>query len=171
MRKLVKNGKSYHFRSLPKNNAVTEKTFRMIGQKRVFSRQLKIFGMIQRVQSLYLFLVVLLSAIMLTGGFISVYMMPLAILLIVIMLVSVVGIFMYKKRKQQRMLVIIAIFIDIVAIALGAYYLYLMKKGESNVMVLNFRIVIPVVNLILLLLASRGIKKDDDLVKSYDRLR
>ena len=87
------------------------------------------------------------------------------------MLVSVVGIFMYKKRKQQRMLVIIAIFIDIVAIALGAYYLYLMKKGESNVMVLNFRIVIPVVNLILLLLASRGIKKDDDLVKSYDRLR
>ncbi|MGI5913485.1 MAG: DUF4293 domain-containing protein [Bacteroidales bacterium] len=127
--------------------------------------------MIQRVQSLYLFLVVLLSAIMLTGGFISVYMMPLAILLIVIMLVSVVGIFMYKKRKQQRMLVIIAIFIDIVAIALGAYYLYLMKKGESNVMVLNFRIVIPVVNLILLLLASRGIKKDDDLVKSYDRLR
>jgi len=143
----------------------------MIGQKRVFSRQLKIFGMIQRVQSLYLFLVVLLSAIMLTGGFISVYMMPLAILLIVIMLVSVVGIFMYKKRKQQRMLVIIALFIDIVAIALGAYYLYLMKKGESNVMVLNFRIVIPVVNLILLLLASRGIKKDDDLVKSYDRLR
>lgn len=127
--------------------------------------------MIQRVQSLYLFLVVLLSAIMLTGGFISVYMMPLAILLIVIMLVSVVGIFMYKKRKQQRMLVIIAVFIDIVAIALGAYYLYLMKKGESNVMVLNFRIVIPVVNLILLLLASRGIKKDDDLVKSYDRLR
>ncbi|HHU35429.1 MAG TPA: DUF4293 domain-containing protein [Bacteroidetes bacterium] len=127
--------------------------------------------MIQRVQSLYLFLVVLLSAIMLTGGFISVYMMPLAILLIVIMLVSVVGIFMYKKRKQQRMLVIIALFIDIVAIALGAYYLYLMKKGESNVMVLNFRIVIPVVNLILLLLASRGIKKDDDLVKSYDRLR
>lgn len=127
--------------------------------------------MIQRVQSLYLFLVVILSAIMLTGGFISVYMMPLAILLIVIMLVSVVGIFMYKKRKQQRMLVIIAIFIDIVAIALGAYYLYLMKKGESNVMVLNFRIVIPVVNLILLLLASRGIKKDDDLVKSYDRLR
>ena len=87
------------------------------------------------------------------------------------MLVSVVGIFMYKKRKQQRMLVIIALFIDIVAIALGAYYLYLMKKGESNVMVLNFRIVIPVVNLILLLLASRGIKKDDDLVKSYDRLR
>ncbi len=69
------------------------------------------------------------------------------------------------------MLVIIALFIDIVAIALGAYYLYLMKKGESNVMVLNFRIVIPVVNLILLLLASRGIKKDDDLVKSYDRLR
>ncbi len=127
--------------------------------------------MIQRVQSLYLFLVVLLSAIMLTGGFISIYMMPLAILLIVIMLVSVVGIFMYKKRKQQRMLVIIALFIDIVAIALGAYYLYLMKKGESNVMVLNFRIVIPVVNLILLLLASRGIKKDDDLVKSYDRLR
>jgi hypothetical protein len=43
LRKLVKNGKSYHFRSLPKNNIVIEKTFRMIGQKRVFSRRLKIF--------------------------------------------------------------------------------------------------------------------------------
>jgi len=108
---------------------------------------------------------------MLMGGFISASMMPLAILLIVIMLVSVVAIFMYKRRKQQRMLVIIAVVIDIVAIALEAYYLYQAKNGQSNLMVLNFRVIIPVVNLILLLLASRGIKKDDDLVKSYDRLR
>lgn len=105
------------------------------------------------------------------GGFISASMMPLAILLIVIMLVSVVAIFMYKRRKQQRMLVIIAVVIDIVAIALEAYYLNQAKNGQSNLMVLNFRVIIPVVNLILLLLASRGIKKDDDLVKSYDRLR
>ena len=127
--------------------------------------------MIQRLQSLYLFLVVICSAIMLMGGYISTSMMPLAILLIVIMLISVIGIFMYKTRKQQRMLVFIAVFIDILAIGLEAYYLYLAKNGQNNVMVLNFRVGVPVVNLILLILASRGIKKDDDLVKSYDRLR
>ncbi len=122
-------------------------------------------------QTLYLFLVVICSAIMLMGGYISTSMMPLAILLIVIMLISVIGIFMYKTRKQQRMLVLIAVFIDILAIGLEAYYLYLAQNGQNNVMVLNFRVVVPVVNLILLILASRGIKKDDDLVRSYDRLR
>ncbi len=127
--------------------------------------------MIQRLQTLYLFLVVICSAIMLMGGYISTSMMPLAILLIVIMLISVIGIFMYKTRKQQRMLVLIAVFIDILAIGLEAYYLYLAQNGQNNVMVLNFRVVVPVVNLILLILASRGIKKDDDLVRSYDRLR
>jgi len=30
---------------------------------------------------------------------------------------------------------------------------------------------VPVIQLILVALAYRGIKKDDDLVKSYDRLR
>ena len=76
---------------------------------------------------------------------------------------------MYKRGNTSGCWVYL--FIDIVAKALEAYISYHDKKGESNVMVLNFRIVIPVVNLILLLLASRGIKKDDDLVKSYDRLR
>jgi hypothetical protein len=35
----------------------------------------------------------------------------------------------------------------------------------------TFRIAIPFVNLILLLMALRGIRKDEDLVKSYDRIR
>ena len=76
---------------------------------------------------------------------------------------------MYKKRTTADAGDNSSLY-RIVAIALGAHYLYLMKRERVMLWYL-IRIVIPVVNLILLLLASRGIKKDDDLVKSYDRLR
>jgi hypothetical protein len=35
----------------------------------------------------------------------------------------------------------------------------------------GFKIILPIVILVLSILAFRGIKKDDQLVKSYDRLR
>ena len=35
----------------------------------------------------------------------------------------------------------------------------------------GFPIIFPVVNLILLWLAHRGVKKDEDLIRSVDRLR
>ena len=69
------------------------------------------------------------------------------------------------------MLVHIAVFIDVAAIAFEVYYLYFGQSGHDTAGLLNFRLAIPVVNLIFLLLASRGISKDDKLVKSYDRLR
>ena len=86
------------------------------------------------------------------------------------MILSVIGIFMYKNRKRQRTIVISALIIDIAALALVAYY-YMASKQTGDTSVFNYRYLAPVLNLFFLILASRGIKKDDDLVKSYDRLR
>ncbi len=126
--------------------------------------------MIQRLQTVYLFLVVLFSAIILMGKSIAYIMMPFAILMTLIMILSVIGIFMYKNRKRQRTIVISALIINIAALALVAYY-YISSKQTGDTSAFNYRYLAPVLNLFFLILASRGIKKDDDLVKSYDRLR
>ena len=126
--------------------------------------------MIQRLQTVYLFLVVLFSAIILMGKSISYIMLPFAILMTLVMILSVIGIFMYKNRKRQRTIVNIALIINIAAMILVAYY-YFSSKQTGDTSAFNYRYFAPVLNLFFLILASRGIKKDDDLVKSYDRLR
>ncbi|MBP5708606.1 MAG: DUF4293 family protein, partial [Bacteroidales bacterium] len=73
--------------------------------------------MIQRLQTVYLFLVVLFSAIILMGKSIAYIMMPFAILMTLVMILSVIGIFMYKNRKRQRTIVISALIINIAALA------------------------------------------------------
>lgn len=127
--------------------------------------------MIQRLQTLYLFLVVLLTALMLMGGFVSYVMLPLAILLVIVMLLSVIGIFLYKKRKPQRNVVLVALILDVAAIVLEVVYVVSSAKSNDNTLLSNYKMVFPVINLIFLWLAARGIKKDEELVKSYDRLR
>lgn len=126
--------------------------------------------MIQRLQTVYLFLVVICSAIMIMGKSITYTMLPFAILMVLVMFLSVIGIFMYKNRKRQRSVVVAALIIDLAALALLAYY-FISESKTGSVSIFNYRYIAPILNLIFLILASRGIKKDDDLVKSYDRLR
>jgi len=108
---------------------------------------------------------------MLMGGYMSFSALPLAISLALVMVLSVVAIFLYKKRKIQRGVVLGAVAVDVISIVIGAAYLYASSREQKSPAILNIRVVLPLVNLVLLLLASRGIKRDDNLVKSYDRLR
>ena len=75
-------------------------------------------------------------------------------------------IFLYKNRKQQLWLTIAAI-----ALSAGNLVICFMetKKFSSGTFSLSavFALAVPV----LLLLAARGIWKDEKLVKSLDRLR
>jgi hypothetical protein len=49
--------------------------------------------------------------------------------------------------------------------------IYIIMTKYDSVIDPGFRMAIPLLQLIFSVLAWRGIKKDDDLVKSYDRLR
>jgi len=157
--------------------------------------------MIQRIQSIFLVLVVIVGVIAsfiplmglsgLEGDFImNLYKtisvndgsiltknMGVGVLQGIVMIVALVMIVMFKSRSLQiklGKLNILLIAIEIVAIVM---YSDLAKStiavvNPEDVMVsLKIGAIIPVLSLVLTYLAIRFIKKDDDLVRSADRLR
>jgi hypothetical protein len=155
--------------------------------------------MIQRIQSLYLLGIALLSIVFLWGDIINYSevadsaikltfstisretemqssvmvqrVLPLSILIILIPLLSMFTIFIYKRRTIQLVLAkILVALISLYIIALAGYSFFIINNYEAEI-ILGFKMLIPLVQLICSYLAYRGIKKDDDLVKSYDRLR
>jgi hypothetical protein len=155
--------------------------------------------MIQRIQSLFLFAAVVLQLVFISSslahflladsrlvdfyctGFISTSgttVSPIfnttviAIMSWAITLICISAIFLYKKRKLQMRICIYTILLIVCLIALLTFY-YLQFKADNAIQTSAFTLsmAIPVVNIIILLLAFRGIRKDEQLVKAYDRLR
>ncbi|MDQ0108038.1 protein of unknown function [Chitinophaga terrae (ex Kim and Jung 2007)] len=99
------------------------------------------------------------------------------VLYIIIILLSVVTIFLFKKRKLQFRLTIFNILFAIAALA----YQYVVVQNTANKLSQGGTTIVsasylpasflPIVVIILLFLAARGIYKDEKLIKSLDRLR
>ncbi len=151
--------------------------------------------MIQRIQTLYLLLVLILSGITLfsvQAGFVGNadaihYVLnykgifsgvnnvqnvwALSALCVLIPIIALITIFLYKKRILQIRLSIIN------SVLLAGYYgllfIYLWQAG--NVLnadwYLNIVTAFPLINIILTFLAIRAIGKDEALIKSLNRLR
>ena len=134
--------------------------------------------MIQRVQTLYLTLVVLLSAVLIYGvqastlglgfqGSTRVLVFGEGVLSV---LLAVGSIFWYRNRQNQfvinRLNLISQLFL------LGFFvYRSLNVSGEVATSEKGIGMLIPIFSIVFLVLANRAIKKDEDLVKSADRLR
>jgi hypothetical protein len=90
------------------------------------------------------------------------------ILIITIALIcaAVINIFLYKNRKLQGRISIIAILFSLLNIFL--YYKQTSKFAEGNY---DLTAVLALAIPIFFFMASRGIYKDEKLVKSLDRLR
>ncbi len=150
--------------------------------------------MIQRIQSVYLLLTTMLSILFLKGEILifsdssgsaihlnisGIYRgsdllerswLP-AIVIVIISLLSAIIIALFKKRKIQLLLSKILISM-ILGFILGlAFYVYALTSQFNARLIPGFMMTVPVLQLIFSFLAYRGIKKDDELVKSYDRLR
>jgi len=155
--------------------------------------------MIQRIQSVYLFLTTLMSLLFLNGNILrfinnsgsainialsgivsnsggqglevveSVW--PLTIITILVAAISLITIFLYRNRKQQLILTKLLIGLVVILILVVCFYSYVIITKYSGTFVPGFKMAIPPVMLILSMLAHRGIRNDDRLVKSYDRLR
>ena len=85
-------------------------------------------------------------------------------------LVSFISIFTYKKRKLQfvinRLNIILNFFL------LGVFvYRSLTLSGETLVSEKGIGVFLPIISIVFLVMANKAIKKDEDLVKSVDRLR
>jgi hypothetical protein len=85
-------------------------------------------------------------------------------------LLSLVSIFSFKNRKFQFVLGRLNIILNFILLGFFVYQL-LMPPGESHISEKGVGIFIPILSIVLLVLANKAIKKDEDLVKSVDRLR
>jgi hypothetical protein len=85
-------------------------------------------------------------------------------------LLSVVSIFMYKNRKFQFVLGRLNIILNFILLGFFVYQ-SLNISGETAVSEKGIGMLLPIVSIVLLALANKAIKKDEDLVKSVDRLR
>ncbi|MGA3014785.1 MAG: DUF4293 domain-containing protein [Bacteroidales bacterium] len=97
---------------------------------------------------------------------------PLLILVCASLILAVIAIFLFKKRNLQLRLVNINSFINILLI--GLVFLLYSRIFEHRLGIpsmYQFGMYIPLISLIFLVLASRAIRKDEELIKSSDRLR
>jgi peptidoglycan/LPS O-acetylase OafA/YrhL len=138
--------------------------------------------MIQRIQHLWLFLASLVSA----GQFLtniyhddSPWILSVgndySLLLLTVLLIGLplVTIFMYKNRATQRNLVWLTIFINAAFVALMLFWVSRHNEGTSAPQNGTYWIgsVLPIMSFIMLIAALRGIRKDEKIIKSLDRLR
>jgi len=97
--------------------------------------------------------------------------LPLAVLFGIILIINLVSIFLFKNRMLQMRLSIFNIMLMLGSIGLAYYYIYIAFNELNATVHYSFTAIIPVISAILTYLAFRGIKKDEKLVKSLDRIR
>ena len=85
-------------------------------------------------------------------------------------LLSLITIFRFKNRKSQFMLGRLNIILNFILLGFFVYQ-SLNLSGETVVSEKGIGIFLPIVSIVFLALANKAIKKDEDLVKSVDRLR
>jgi succinate-acetate transporter protein len=136
--------------------------------------------MIQRIQSIYLIIIALLGGVapflaylwLDSDGeeFFAQNELLISIAFYFSAALALIAIFLFKKRQNQfvinRLNIILNLFL------LGFFvYRSLNLSGETLVSEKGIGMLIPVFSIVFLVLANRAIKKDEDLVKSVDRLR
>lgn len=85
-------------------------------------------------------------------------------------LLPLVAIFLFKNRPLQLKLGYSSLLFPILLLAAGAYVFF--TKGEgSSIVSANAGMFLPIGILLFAVLGNRFVKKDEDLVKSSDRLR
>ena len=87
---------------------------------------------------------------------------------------SVLSILTYKKRKNQFVMGRLNIILNLILLGLFVFRLFNLS-GETDpekiVSEKGIGVILPIVSIVFLGLANKAIKKDEDLVKSVDRLR
>lgn len=150
--------------------------------------------MIQRIQTLYLLLVVALGTLLcffspvqflLPDGvaYVPLLMLdkwPLAVITIAVPALALVNIFLFKRRMLQARLNIVNVVLCLGYYALLALYVAYIVKGYEPLgetvlagaeWYLNVWAALPLVNIVLTMMATRRILKDEALVRAADRLR
>lgn len=152
--------------------------------------------MIQRIQTLYLALAAFVLGLMLQSPIVSFaidgkiydltsymlvnsqdskdvifYNYPLAILIIAASLLAFITILFFKNRKLQMKLTLFNWILTLGIYVLIAYYYFQAQAIKELVFTFRLPVVYPAVAFILLVLAFRGIKRDEEIIQSLNRIR
>jgi len=150
--------------------------------------------MLQRIQSVYIFIALILMALssylplveLLTedgqnyiayasgirlGSETILSTLPLVILTISSTAINAIALFSFKKRMLQIRFLIFSIILQLGTYGLAAYYFLQLNEGFSHLTNPSLPITFPLISVILCFLAIRAIGKDEALVRSLDRIR
>ena len=138
--------------------------------------------MIQRIQTVYLLLTFVVTGVLMffiplwtlnTGK--AFYFMQdqfYTILLGLSTMLTIVSIISFKKRQNQFVMNRLNIILNLILLGLFVYRSLNLSGETSNIVSeKGIGMFLPIVAIVLLALANKAIKKDEDLVKSVDRLR
>ncbi len=124
--------------------------------------------MIQRIQTIYL---ILIAGIMLAMLFLSAASIPMCIIYGITGLLAFASIFYYKKRALQMQICYLVLGLIVLSYVVSFILFGIPTAASFSNTNSIIVIVLPLIAIIFDLLAIRGIKKDDKLVRSLDRLR
>lgn len=151
--------------------------------------------MIQRIQTLFLLAVLVLSAIMCMGDLIKMdngtgtlftisfaglgeeggeiiqRLWPLSVIMVIVPLLALIAIFLFKKRRLQMRVTMLVLLLSLGTLILGAFYIIMFDRKIDITFIWQVKAIFPLISAILAWLAYRSIMKDDQMVRSYDRLR
>ena len=137
--------------------------------------------MIQRIQTIYLFLAFLAVGVLpyifplwkLSDGndYFFMHNQVYVILFGLSTAITIYSIISFKKRQTQFVANRLNIVLNLILLGLFVYH-SLNLSGETPVVSeKGIGMFLPILTIVLLVLANKAIKKDEDLVKSVDRLR
>ncbi|NPA38029.1 MAG: DUF4293 domain-containing protein [Chlorobi bacterium] len=153
--------------------------------------------MIQRIQTIYLSISVILTSLMfyiklvtftapdgiftmyyngifkgeLNSGEIYINVTAFTILLMVSVLTGIITIFLYKNRILQIRIAGLNIGLQIGLAALIYFFAHTVGEELNADFIFPYSIALPVISIILLIMAIKAIGKDEALIRSMDRIR
>jgi hypothetical protein len=136
--------------------------------------------MIQRIQTVYLILVVIISGALPfvfplwkigTNNFYFMSNIVYAIFFGLSTTLALLSILTYQKRQQQFVMNRLNMILNLILLGLFVYRTLSVSGDAAAVSEKGIGMFLPIFSIVMLVLANKAIKKDEDLVKSVDRLR
>ena len=120
--------------------------------------------MIQRKQTLFLLIAAIASAV---AAFCNTGTVLMQVLLFVAAAISLADVFLFKNRPRQAFIALIPIVLWLVWYVLVAVE----NRNSAGGFVLTWSDALPAVAIVLVFFARQGIRADEKLVRSLDRIR
>ncbi|MGJ8666747.1 MAG: DUF4293 domain-containing protein [Patiriisocius sp.] len=137
--------------------------------------------MLQRIQTIYLIIVALIMGALYVwfpvlideqGNVLIGNKEPLIFILIFLSIALVIiSILLFKKRQMQFVLNRLNIILNFVLLGVFVYNLLALSGEALVVSEKGIGVLLPIISIVFLVMANKAIKRDEDLVKSVDRLR